>query len=282
MLTPVADRVFVHQSELLRNNTVVVHGTHGVLLVDPGITATEMQCLADDLRALGLPVVAGFATHPDWDHVLWHPAFGDAPRWATADAAAFMHDLRGRPDWHDRVVEGLPPEVIDEVPLEQFGLLTALPAGTTHLPWDGPAVRMLAHPAHAIGHAALLVVGCRVLIAGDMLSDVFVPMPDIAGAADPLGDYLVGLDVLAGTADEADVVVPGHGSPGDAAALRERVARDRAYIEALRGGGELHDRRIDDPEPGWEWVRELHAGQVESLQRTSGRSWSSSTGKETE
>ena len=35
MLTQVAEGVLVHQSELLENNTVVVQGRSGVLLVDP-------------------------------------------------------------------------------------------------------------------------------------------------------------------------------------------------------------------------------------------------------
>jgi hypothetical protein len=36
MLTRVAEGVLVHQSELLRNNAVVVQGRAGVLLIDPG------------------------------------------------------------------------------------------------------------------------------------------------------------------------------------------------------------------------------------------------------
>ena len=39
MLTQVAEGVLVHQSELLQNNTVVVQGRAGVLLIDPGIRA---------------------------------------------------------------------------------------------------------------------------------------------------------------------------------------------------------------------------------------------------
>jgi len=38
MLRQVAEGVLVHQSELLQNNTVVVQGRAGVLLIDPGIT----------------------------------------------------------------------------------------------------------------------------------------------------------------------------------------------------------------------------------------------------
>ncbi|MFD2351077.1 hypothetical protein ACFSTC_19710 [Nonomuraea ferruginea] len=53
MLRQVAEGVLVHQSELLQNNTVVVLGRAGVMLIDPGITGDEMACLANDLRELG-------------------------------------------------------------------------------------------------------------------------------------------------------------------------------------------------------------------------------------
>ena len=88
MLKQVAEGVLTHQSELLQNNAVVVQGRAGVLLIDPGITGYEMACLANDLRELGQPVVAGFSTHPDWDHVLWHAELGEAPRYGTARCAA--------------------------------------------------------------------------------------------------------------------------------------------------------------------------------------------------
>jgi hypothetical protein len=32
-------------------------------------------------------VVAGFSTHPHWDHLLWHPRLGDVPRYATPGGA---------------------------------------------------------------------------------------------------------------------------------------------------------------------------------------------------
>ena len=134
----VAEGVLVHQSELLQNNAVVVQGRAGVLLIDAGITGYEMVCLANDLRALGQPVVAGFSTHPDWDHVLWHANLGDAPRYGTARCAASMRDLLSNADWKEQVAEGLPPEIAEEVPLDLFGLITGLPAETAQIPWDGP------------------------------------------------------------------------------------------------------------------------------------------------
>lgn len=267
MLTQVADGVLVHQSELLRNNTVVVEGSAGVLLVDPGITGEEMRCLATDLADSGRRVVAGFATHPDWDHVLWSAELGDVPRYGTARCAELMRAFRSTPGWRARAAEQLPPEIAEDVPLDTFGLVTALPAGAAEIPWDGPRVRVVEHPAHSPGHAALLVEGRGVLVAGDMLSDVFVPMLDEVGETnDPVEEYLAGLSLLEGVADEVDVVVPGHGSVGGADQVRARIALDRAYLHALRDGRTPDDPRIGpDAPPGWEWVSDIHAGQAQSL-----------------
>jgi glyoxylase-like metal-dependent hydrolase (beta-lactamase superfamily II) len=88
MLKRVAQGVLIHESEFLQSNAVVVQGRDGVLLIDAGITGDEMADLANDLHELGQPVVAGFSTHPHWDHLLWHAKFGEAPRYGTARCAA--------------------------------------------------------------------------------------------------------------------------------------------------------------------------------------------------
>ena len=210
MLTRIAQGVFVHESEFIQTNSTVVQGRDGVLLIDPGITRADLADLANDLRELGQPVVAAFSTHPDWDHVLWHPDFGDAPRYGTALNAAAMRDLLTDADWKDQVAEGLPPEHIDDIPMDQLGLVTGLPAGATEIPWDGPTVRIIEHRAHASGHAALLIEDRGVLVAGDMLSDTLMPFLDLR-AEHPIEDYLAALALFDGVADEVDAVIPGHG-----------------------------------------------------------------------
>ncbi|MER7057246.1 MBL fold metallo-hydrolase [Streptomyces sp. NPDC000351] len=269
MLNQVAEGVLIHQSELLENNTVVVQGRDGVLLVDAGTTGDEMVCLANDLRDLGQPVIAAFSTHPDWDHVLWHTELGEAPRYGTARCAAFMRDVLSNADWKASVVEGLPPEIAEDTPLDLYGLITGLPAGTVRLPWDGPKVRIVEHPAHAPGHAALLIEERRVLVAGDMLSDVFVPMFD--DTDDPIADYLVGLGLLEGVADEVDVVVPGHGSVARGDEVFARIRLDRAYVEDLREARVSSDPRVVSPKLGWEWASAIHEGQARRLVRDSER-----------
>jgi len=263
MLTQVAEGVLVHESECLQSNSTIVRGDAGVLLVDPGLTTDELESIAADLDE---PVVAGFSTHPDWDHVLWHPNLGDAPRFGTAVAAASLAEFLAQPDWRVQATERLPEEVADDVPMHLFGLITALPAGAAVLPWDGPTVRILEHKAHSPGHAALLIDDRGVLVAGDMLSDVLVPMLDLHRSAHPIGDYLAALDLLERESGSVEVFVPGHGSVGDATELERRIAADRAYVEALRDGRHPDDPRIGHvAKPGWEWVVYIHENQVERL-----------------
>jgi glyoxylase-like metal-dependent hydrolase (beta-lactamase superfamily II) len=260
VLTEVAEGVLVHESEFCQSNAVVVQGRSGVLLIDPGVHADELECLADDLAERGQTVVAGFSTHPHWDHLLWHARFGAPPRYATALGAATARD---------RLAGGIDAErhgIPEQVPLDLLGLITGLPAESAQVPWDGPAVRIIEHHAHAPGHAALVIEERGVLVAGDMLSDVLIPMLDVAGSADPVEDYLDALRLLEGVAGAVDVVVPGHGSVGGADQLLARFDQDRAYVHAVRDAGVVSDPRVGpSAKPGWEWVSDVHAGQLQRL-----------------
>jgi glyoxylase-like metal-dependent hydrolase (beta-lactamase superfamily II) len=273
VLRRVAEGVLVHESEFVQSNAVVVRGRDGVLLIDPGVTGSEIDCLANDLRALGQPVVAGFSTHPDWDHLLWHARLGEAPRYGTARCAATVRDQLSDADAKARIAAHLEEtEIAGQVPLDLLGLITGLPAETAQIPWDGPQARIIEHQAHAPGHAALLIEERGVLVAGDMLSDVLIPMLDLNGAADPIEDYLAALRLLEEVTGEVDVLVPGHGSVGAADQVRARIERDRAYVLALRDGRDPGDPRIGpSAKPGWEWVSHVHTGQLQRLAQRSER-----------
>jgi len=268
VLTQVAKGVLVHESAFLQSNAVVVDGQAGALLIDPGIQSSELACLASDLSDSGQTVVAGFSTHPHWDHLLWHAELGAAPRYATARCAAAVRDELSDPDAKVHITEHLAEtEIAGQVGLDLYGEVTALPAETSRIPWDGPHVRILEHQAHAPGHAALLVEERGVLVAGDMLSDALIPMLDLDGAADPIEDYLAALRLLEGVAGDVDVLVPGHGSIGGADAVRARIDLDRAYVHALRDARALSDPRLDPSATNGEWLPGVHEWQREFLAR---------------
>nr|BFF26562.1 hypothetical protein GCM10025732_45270 [Glycomyces mayteni] len=128
-------------------------------------------------------------------------------------------------------------------------------------------MQIIEHPAHAPGHAALLIADRGVLVAGDMLSDVLVPgLDELNDTNDPIGEYLVGLGLLEAVADRVDTVVPGHGSVGDAGAMRARIEMDRAYMLALSQGRVPTDPRVGpSAKPGWEWTSDIAAERVALL-----------------
>ena len=245
-LNQVADGVWVRQSEWVWTNSIVVRGEDGLILVDPGIHGAELNQLADDLDRLGIPVVAGFSTHPHWDHLLWHPRFGAVPRYATAAGVNFANETRAQQQ------EGPEDDGASGVPLDLVALVTPLPADGGPVPGE-----IIEHQAHAVGHAAVLLADRGVLLAGDMLSDILIPMFD-SRQSDQVGAYETALDRLAEAVGHVDVVVPGHGAVAEGPEVAARLAADRAYIDALRRGEEPVDARLEQ-----DWVSGLHQSNLE-------------------
>jgi glyoxylase-like metal-dependent hydrolase (beta-lactamase superfamily II) len=246
MLSEVGDGVWVRQSEWVWTNSIVVRGEDGLILVDPGIHGSELNQLADDLEQIGVPVVAGFSTHPHWDHLLWHSRFGEVPRYATAAGAKAASEGRERG-------QAMAAESASGVPLELVALVTPLPADGGPLPGE-----VIEHQAHAVGHAAVLLADRGVLLAGDMLSDVLIPLLD-SRRPDQVGAYETALDLLEEAAGQVDVVVPGHGAVAEGPEVVARLAPDRAYIDALRRGEEPVDSRLGDAD----WLSGPHRSNLE-------------------
>ena len=252
MLQEVAEGVWVRQSAFCQSNAIAIRGEEGVLLVDPGVDGHDLEELADDLDRLGLPVMAGFSTHPHWDHLLWHPRFGLVPRYATARGAAAAKDTIERS-------RRLTAEDAPGAPLDLVGLVNALPPGALEVPWRGPALRLVEHEAHAPGHAAVVIPSARVLIAADMLSDVEIPLLE-PGLPDQVTAYLTALERLdAALTPEISTLVPGHGSLARGEEIGRRLRADRSYVEALRRGEDPSDPRLGpDATYGRDWLPDAH------------------------
>jgi glyoxylase-like metal-dependent hydrolase (beta-lactamase superfamily II) len=251
MLNQVADGVWVRQSEWVWSNAVVVRGEGGLILVDPGIDGSDLNELADDVDRLGIPVVAGFSTHLHWDHLLWHSRFGEVPRYAMPAAAQAVGAVRER-------AQAMAAESASGIPLELIGLLTPLPADGGPVPGE-----LVEHDAHAIGHTAILLADRGVLLAGDMLSDVLIPLLDPRRPGQ-LGAYEAALDRLGEAARNVDVLVPGHGAVAEGSEVAARLAADRAYLDALRRGEEPVDARLEQ-----DWLAGPHQSNLEQARRAS-------------
>jgi len=245
----IAPGVFVATAQQYTTTTTIVAGPDGgCLLIDPAVTAADLAALAGWLSARGLRPVAGWSTHPHWDHLLWSAALGPAPRHATAPAAAVAA----------REMPGLLRAVGESAPGHDLTLFARVePLAGGEIDWPGPRAVVCQHDAHAPGHGAVLLPEHGVLIAGDMLSDIEIPLPDL-DAPDPVGGYRHGLELLA-AAPGVTLVVPGHGHVGDQAEFRRRVGADRAYLDAIESGADTADPRLTDAAPTQEWLRAEHA-----------------------
>ena len=252
-LTEIAPGVLVGTSSYALTTTTLVVGSSGCLLIDPAVTVAELAELAASLRALRLRPAAGWSTHPHWDHVLWSAEFGDAPRYAAPAAVTAAETDR----------DGILAEVQQDAPGHDLSLVGRLrPLDASAIPWDGPQARLIVHDGHAAGHGAVFLAGTGVLVAGDMCSDVEIPLLDTL-AADPLGDYRTGLERLAAVPGVRQVI-PGHGHVGDAAEFRRRLALDSAYLDAIAGGNPSRDPRLEDCA---DWLRVTHEEQVRYFRR---------------
>lgn len=237
-------------------STVLLDGTGGAVVVDPAWYPDELGALADDVQALGAVCVGGVATHEHYDHVLWHPELGSVPRWcSSATAAAFANATR-RSELLAPAGEFLQPELLDLAGRD----LSAIPGD--HLPWDGPTALALVHDAHAVGHLALFLPDSGVLLVGDMLSDVELPMPDDDDVT--LARYLAGLDALAPLVAAARWLIPGHGEPTDRPMAR--LDADRRYLDDLLAGRTSTDERIGAP-----GMSALHEANLARAARMVGR-----------
>ena len=225
-------------------STVVVGPDGACLMVDPAVTAREVDGLAATIRARGWTPVAVWSTHAHWDHVLDGPALAHLPRWSADVPATDRETLAAERDADPELARNGEPPAPIAAPATAFPQRSA---GV--LDWPGPTVQVLVHAGHARPHTALVLPDSGVLLAGDMLSDVEIPLLDLS-ADDPVEDYLRALALLEAT--DAELVVPGHGHVGGD--LGRRLAADRAYLSALVAGVDIADDRHTAP-----WTAAAHA-----------------------
>jgi glyoxylase-like metal-dependent hydrolase (beta-lactamase superfamily II) len=92
------------------------------------------------------------------------------------------------------------------------------------------------HPAdgHTPDGMAIWVPWARVLVAGDYLSPVEIPMISRGGS---VAAYMSTLRRLEPLVEQAEHVVPGHGGPIDGVRAAAILREDLAYLEALASDG---------------------------------------------
>lgn len=219
--------VLVATSRIYAVTCTVVRSDAEAFVIDSPVLPDELDVLPALLEQAAFPFSGLLATHGDWDHLLGRLAFGDAALGVAETTAA---RLTGEPGAAARALRDFDGEhyVRRDRPLS-LGQVEALPVpGKLEI----GAQELELHPAdgHTPDGMAVWIPWARVLVCGDYLSPVEIPMLCDGGSRDA---YLATLARLEPLVEQATAVVPGHGEvldPGRALAI---LREDRAYLEAL-------------------------------------------------
>jgi glyoxylase-like metal-dependent hydrolase (beta-lactamase superfamily II) len=216
--------VVVATSRAYQTTCTLVRSGGEAFCIDSPIFPDELEILPALAQQSGFDVVGLLATHADWDHLLGRYAFPEAPLGCAETTAARLINEPGAAQREMR-------EFDEEHYVERSRPLS-LP-GAQRLPVPGKVevgereLELQPADGHTEDGMAIWIPWARVLVCGDYLSPVEIPMVRNVPA------YLATLARLEPLVEQADHVVPGHGAPIDGTRAAAILREDRAYVEAL-------------------------------------------------
>jgi glyoxylase-like metal-dependent hydrolase (beta-lactamase superfamily II) len=219
--------VVVVTSRIWQTTCTLVRSGEEAFCIDSPTLPDELEILPAVAEQAGFRIVGRFATHADWDHVLAGYAFPDAPL-GVAESTALR--LRNEPGRVQRALRDFDEDWYVERPRP-----LSLP-GAQALPVPGKVgigeheLELQPAEGHTADGMAVWVPWASVLVCGDYLSPVEIPMLSPGGSRDA---YLATLARLEALVEAAAHVVPGHGAPLDSVRAAAILREDRAYLEAL-------------------------------------------------
>jgi glyoxylase-like metal-dependent hydrolase (beta-lactamase superfamily II) len=242
--------VVVATSRVYQTTCTLVRSGGEAFCIDSPVLPDELEILPALAEQSGFSVVGLLVTHGDWDHLLGRYAFPEAPL-GCADTTAGR--LINEPGAAQRAMREFDDEHYVERPRPlSLGQVQALPV-PGHLEVGDAELEL--HPAdgHTADGMAVWIPWAKVLVCGDYISPVEIPMLSETGSRDA---YLATLRRLEPLAAQAGHVVPGHGAVMEGARAAAVLREDIAYLEALpdaplplarRGPGQraIHAKNLD-------------------------------------
>jgi glyoxylase-like metal-dependent hydrolase (beta-lactamase superfamily II) len=224
--------VLVLTSRLWQTNATALRAGGECMLVDAPYFPDELEMLPGVLGQAGFRPDALLATHADYDHLLGRLPFPDLP---LGVGETTMERIRANPGEAQRELreEDARNYVRRDRPLGLGGVRSLPVPGKLELGSSGEELEL--HPAegHAPDGTAVFLSSAAVLLCGDYLSDVEIPL--IAGAGS-LPAYRSTLERLEPLVRRAQSVVPGHGSPQTREGALALLEADVQYLDALAAG----------------------------------------------
>jgi glyoxylase-like metal-dependent hydrolase (beta-lactamase superfamily II) len=248
--------VIVARSVKWQTTCTLLHHGEETFVVDSLIYPDELDALPGILGQAGWALSGLLVTHGDWDHVLGRLVFPDASVGVAETTAA---RLRAEPGVAARELREADEDDYVQRPRPlSLGQVQALPVpGKVELGGDAE-LELIPAEGHTQDGMAIWAPFARVLCCGDYLSPVEIPWLQEHGDRDA---YVATLRRLQPYVEQADWVVPGHGSPIDGQRALAILREDLAYLEALPSP--------DAPLPLARRDRAMRKIHAENVERTS-------------
>ena len=244
--------VLVATSRVFQTACTVARDGDECFVIDSPVLPDELDVLPALLEQAGFPFSGLLATHADWDHLLGRLAFPDAALGVAETTAA---RLSAEPGDAARRLRAFDDELYLERPAPlSLGQVQALPV-PGHLDVGAQTIELHPTEGHVPDGMALWLGWARVLVAGDFLSPVEIPMISPGGS---VSAYLATLERMRPLVEQADHVVAGHGGPIDGVRALAILREDVAYLEGLPGSALPIARRTAEQ-------KRIHAENLERL-----------------
>jgi len=216
--------VLVATSRVYQTSCTAIRSGEEGFVVDSPVYPDELEVLPAVLEQAGFSASGLLATHGDWDHLLGRLAFPGAALGVAETTAA---RLTGGPGAAQRELRAFDEEHYVERPSPlSLGQVQALPV-PGHVELGGQEIELHSADGHTADGMALWVPWAGVLVCGDYLSPVEIPMLSESGSRDA---YLATLVRLRPLVAQAQWVVPGHGAPTEGPRASEILDEDVRYL----------------------------------------------------
>jgi glyoxylase-like metal-dependent hydrolase (beta-lactamase superfamily II) len=244
--------VLVAVSRIFQTACTIVRDGDECFVIDSPVLPDELELVPALLEQAGFPFSGLLATHADWDHLLGRLAFPDASLGVAETTAA---RLKAEPGDAARRLRSFDDELYVERPGPlSLGQVQALPV-PGHLEVGSQTIELHPTEGHVVDGMALWLPWARILVEGDFLSPVEIPMLSRGGSRSA---YLATLERLRPLVEQADHVVAGHGGAIDGTRALAILREDVAYLEGLPDSKLPLARRSDEQ-------KRIHTANLERL-----------------
>jgi glyoxylase-like metal-dependent hydrolase (beta-lactamase superfamily II) len=254
--------LIVFISRVWQTTCTAVRAGEECFVIDSPVYPDELDALGGVLGQARFAVSGLLATHGDWDHLLGRLAFPQASLGVgestagrlAAEPGEAQRELRRFDE--DHYVDGRPPLALAGV--------QSLPV-PGHLALEGRELELHRADGHTADGTAFVIPWLDVLVCGDYLSPVEIPVISDGGSLDA---YLETLNRLASVVHRCQTIIPGHGRPLGREQAMTVLSEDAAYVRAVAAEG------LDAPLPAGRRnaaQRRIHAANLDRVGRTPGQ-----------